>query len=504
MSNIIRGFISIFGSQIASLVLGLLITPVLVRLLGSSQYGNYAFILSILSITMIIVNAGIFDGTRKYIAEDREASNWIEHVLTFYLRTAFVLAFSAALVYFMLSWFGFSNQFFGDNFETYFYLLGILVVGRQANSIARGGLMGLGFEDRSEPLSILRKALFGVFGLLLVYIGYGLVGVLIGQIIATFIVSVIAYTILFRHINFRSIFTRLPEDFPKKELLSFNSLSVVLILLTASLYHVDILFLRILTSNQVTGYYKAALVIVEFLWFVPNALQTVLLHSSSELWANDRTDQITGLASRITRYNLSLVLLISIGLAALVRDFVPLYFGENFGAAVLPLLLLLPGALGFALARPIFAIGQGKGQLRVLILATGTASLINLCLNALLIPTHGATGAAVATSIGYGSMLVLHVIAARQVGFNPINDLRLIRISVVSLLAASVIFGLSSVIDSSITSLIVIPPIGFIVYSILALRLSVIPPEETELIIQRFPEPIRDEVESIIQLASGP
>ncbi len=451
---------------------------------------------------MTLANAGIFDGIRKYMAEDRVESNWIEHVFGFYLRIAFVLAVSAALAYFAFSWLGLSDRFFGDNFDIYFYLLGILVVSRQANSVARGGLMGLGFEDRSEPLSILKKVLFGVIGLSLVYIGYGLVGVLIGEIISTLVVSVLAYVILFQHLDFRSVISRIPDEFPKKELLSFNSLSIVLILLTASLYHVDILFLRVLTGDQATGYYKAALVVAEFLWFVPNALQMVLLHSSSELWANDRTDRITTLASRTTRYNLSLVLLFAIGLAALVQDFVPLYFGSGFDAAVLPLLLLLPGVLGFALARPIFAIGQGKGQLRVLILATGTASLINLCLNALLIPTYGTRGAAVATSIGYGSMLILHVLAARRVGFDPIDDLRLTRIAIVALLAAGVIFGLSSAIDSSIASLIVVPPIGFVVYATLTLRLSVISPKETELITQRLPDPIREYTESMIRFVA--
>lgn len=502
MNDIIRGFISIFGSKVVTLSLGLLITPVLVRLLGSSLYGDYAFLLSVAGITIILVNAGIFDGIRKYIAEDRAEPNWIEHVFGFYVRIAFILAISAALVYFVFSWSGLPSYLFSDNFEIYFYLLGILIVVDQANSVARGGLMGLGFENRSEPLTILKRLLFTVFGLSLVYIGYGLVGILIGQIISTLVVSVLAYAILFQHLSLDSVFMRLPDEFPKKELLSFNSLSVVLILLTASLYHVDILFLRVLTGDQATGYYKAALVVAEFLWFVPNALQMVLLHSSSELWSNNHTEQITELASQATRYNLSLGLLLTIGLAALTRDFVPLYFGPDFDAAVLPLLLLLPGVLGFALARPIFAVGQGKGQLRVLIFATGTASLINLCLNGLLIPTYGIRGAAVATSIGYGSMFVFHVIAARRVGFNPIDDLRLTRIVVVALLAAGVIFGLSSVIDSSIGSLIVVPPIGFVVYAILTLRLSVISPKETELITQRLPNPIKAYTESMIRFVA--
>jgi O-antigen/teichoic acid export membrane protein len=307
---------------------------------------------------------------------------------------------------------------------------------------------------------------------------------------------------LFQHLSFQSVFAQLPESFPKNELLSYNTLSVVLILLTASLYHVDILFLRVLTGDQATGHYKAALVIAEFLWLVPNALQMVLLHSSSELWSNNRTEQITTLSSQITRYNLSLLLLFAIGLAALARDFIPLYFGSGFDAAVMPLLLLLPGVLGFALARPIFAIGQGKGQLRVLILATGTASVINLSLNLLLIPTYGTRGAAVATSIGYGSMLILHVIAARRVGFNPVEDLRLTRISIVALVSSGIIFGLSSVINSPITSIIVVPPIGFVLYVVLILKLSVISPGETKLITEKLPEPIQNLTERIVQFIS--
>lgn len=500
--DIIRGFISILGSKVATLVLGLLITPILVRLLGSSQYGDYAFLLSILGITMIIINAGIFDGTRKYIAEDRNDANWTEHVFGFYFRLAFVLAIVGAVVYTAISWSGLSDYLFGEGFKIYFFLIGVLIIGRQMNSVARGGLMGLGLENRSEPLNVLKKILFAVFGLYLVYIGYGIVGVLVGHIISTLIVSILAYAVLFKHLDYRAIFMQIPTGFPKTKLLSFNSLSIILIFLTASLYHIDIIFLRLLTGDQATGYYKAALVVAEFLWFVPNVLQMVLLHSSSELWSNDRIDRITRLASQTTRYNLSLVLLLMIGLAALAHDFIPIYYGPEFDAAVLPLLLLLPGVLGFALARPIFAIGQGKGQLHILIMATGTASLVNLCLNALLIPSYGMTGAAIATSIGYGSMLVLHILAARRIGFNPINDLRLIRIAAVAIIATGVIFGLSSAINSSIVSLIIVPPVGFLVYSILSLRFSVVSPEETIIITQQLPSPLKDYIERGIRFVS--
>ncbi len=447
---------------------------------------------------MILVNAGIFDGTRKYIAENRDKANWIEHVFGFYLQVATGLAIFAALSYAIISFLGIPGQLFDENYTIYFYLLAGLIVCRQAYSVARGGLMGLGLEDQSEPLLILRKVLFGIIGLSLVYIGYGVAGVLAGHIIASLVVSILAFIILFRQLELKAVFSRVPSTFPKLELLSFNGLSIFLILLTASLYHVDILLLRPLAGSQETGYYQAALVVAEFLWFVPNALQMVLLHSSSKMWAEERTNQITTLVSRLTRYNLSLLLLLVIGLAALADDFVPIYFGSEFDASTLPLILLLPGVLGFALARPIFAVGQGKGDLRILVLATGTAAIMNLCLNLLLIPRYGTTGAAIATSLSYGSMVVFHVLAARQIGFNPIEDLRLVKITMVAAVSAAVIFSVASVIDSSIFSLIVVPPVGFIVYSILTLRLGVISSDEIDEFTDRLPDSIAQYVIPII------
>ena len=57
-TDVIRGFVSILGSKVTTLFLGLLTTPILVCLLGSSQYRDYAFLLSILGITMVLINEG--------------------------------------------------------------------------------------------------------------------------------------------------------------------------------------------------------------------------------------------------------------------------------------------------------------------------------------------------------------------------------------------------------------------------------------------------------------
>ena len=485
--SILRGFLSIFSSQVVLLVIGVTSTPVIVRVLGDADYGNYATVLSLLSVVWILTNAGIFDGVRKYIAEDRDVPNWKSDVFVFYLQVGLALAVTAALVMAAASYVGVVEAVFGPEFGSYFYLLAGLLVARQLWAVARAALMGFGYEEFSEPIRVLRRLLYLGLGVSLAWSGFAVDGMLAGRLVAASLVAVGGYLLVRRKIDSESILAPVPSEFPRRELLSFNTLSVALIFLLSSLYHADVVLLNLLVGSTETGHYKAALVLAEFMWFGPGALQTVLLHSTSELWSNDRHERITDLASRATRYSLLVTLLLAIGLAALADAFVPLYFGESFAPTVTPLLILLPGTIGFAVTRPILAIGQGEGSLRVLISATGVAAGLNLALNLALIPRYGMVGAAVATSVGYGSMLLLHVRSARVIGFDPVSDLRLGRVTLAAVPAALAIFLLADAIGSDLLALAVVPPVGFLAFAALSYSTGAIDREEVAELVAYLP-----------------
>ncbi|KTG11015.1 polysaccharide biosynthesis protein [Haloprofundus marisrubri] len=484
--NVVRGFLSIFSSDVGVLILSISITPILVRVLTSAEYGNYAFVMSVLSITMIVINAGIFDGIRKYIAEQRPDADWDSNVFAYYMQVGLALAFAAVVIILVVLQLGVIERLFTPEFETYFYILAALVVIRQLWAIGRGTLMGLGYEHISEPTKMARWVIFALVGVPLAAIGWGVVGVLIGRVVARGLVALAVFWYVSKYVSLGSVFRKVPSEFPRRELLSYNSFSVILILLTSSLYHVDLILLRTLSGAQQTGYYNAALIVAEFLWFVPTAMQTVLLQSTSEWWSQDKVDTVTDVTSRATRYVVLITAIMCIGIASLANQFVSLYFGAEYLAAVDPLLLLLPGTLGFAVARPIFAVGQGKGELRLLILATGAAAALNLVLNLLLIPRYGTLGAATSTSIGYGSMVVFHVLVARRIGFDPISDLRLGRIVAATLVAAIPVFGLPFVLNGDILELAIVPPVGFVVFVVAAVLFGAIDRSEVNEVRQRL------------------
>ncbi|WP_122088984.1 oligosaccharide flippase family protein [Halalkalicoccus subterraneus] len=520
--TLVTAFISIAGANVAGTFVGALMTPILVRILGPSQYGTYATVMSVFAILMIAVSSGVDSGTRKYLAEDRDRPNWRNDVFGFYFRLATVFALAASALLLVAVQIGLVDVYPGEEYAQFFFLLAIVTIMAQFREYTRRSLLGMKLEHLSEPLFVAQKVFFFVFAISFAYLGYGVSGVLMGHIIGDALVTVIGFIALAGHVSFSAVFERTPEDFPRRELLSFNNLSIVYIFLLTSLYHVDVLMLQAYTTEAQVGYYKAALVLAEFLWLAPKAVQSVMIQSASELWHHDEIERITALASKATRYTLLLTALLAIGIAVLSAEFVPRYYGSEFEPTITPLLLLLPGTVGFAVARPILSVSHARGDMRIMILATGGTATMNLLLNVALIPRFGIEGAAIATSLGYLCLPLFHLWGARAIGYNPLGDIRPIRISItvattgVALVALALgidaligsplatigipFVGITLPIDAALLAFVLIPPGGLIVYALLALQTRAVDPNEIADILSGMPDPLSRHANTIRRL----
>jgi len=141
--------------------------------------------------------------------------------------------------------------------------------------------MALGYEHVSEPLLVVEQFVYSAIALALAYVGYGITGVLLGYIIAMAISVGIGSTFLVKIIDVYGVL-RKNVDVPRRQMMLFNVLSIVLSLLMISLYNFDVLLLRPIAGDNQTGYYKSALVVAQFVWIVPIAIQTLLLHSTAQ------------------------------------------------------------------------------------------------------------------------------------------------------------------------------------------------------------------------------
>lgn len=463
------GFFYIFSGRLLGGILTILITPVLVRILGSGGYGDYAFAMAVYSVLRTVAGGGVYEGARKFIAETDDSREQTR-IFRFYLGVALLFGtiVSVALV-------GFTTIAVGPiileyELRQYLYIVAVLIFFHAFYHLVRSSLMGFRLERYSEPMYVLNRVFFALIGLPLAYIGYNVTGALAGHAISTMLIVLFGtvYVAKYTAISISDV-TGIPfrlQQLIGSKLFRYGLLNIVFVLLTKSLYATDIVLLQPFAGSEQVGYYRAALVVAEFLWFVPLALQIVLLHSTSHLWANERVSDINRLSQRITRYTLLLTGFMAILLVFVGESFLELYFGEEFALSYLPMVLLLPGVIGFAVARPIYGIGQGHGNMRVLVIATGGAASINLILNILLIPPFGMIGAAVATSIGYGTMLGFHILSARFVGFNPIKQIRAFRILGACLFPIPFLFGISILLVSPLLRVLFISLTGLVLFLI--------------------------------------
>ncbi|MFP8891062.1 polysaccharide biosynthesis C-terminal domain-containing protein [Natrialbaceae archaeon A-CW2] len=482
-SSLKSAILTVLFSKISILGVSILFTPILVRLLGPAQYGQYAIILSVFAIAAIFMMAGTTEAVRKYVSE-KEDEEWQVAIIKKIFPTSILLSFVFAFGFVLVAWSGLGAQLFGESFTLLFYLLGGYAIGRQLRVHILFTLMGLQLESRSEPLRFVQKVVFVTLALTLVYFGFGVAGVLIADILTSVMTILIGSFFILRHLPLRSFFSVSAIDVPTTQIRSYVVSTVFFYLFLMSLYQVDVLLLQIWETDQTVGYYKGALVIAEILWVAPIAVQFALLQRVSQLWETGDIQTIESRSQTVTHFVFLLTSLMALGVAVLAFDIVPFYLGDSFTPAVVPLLILLPGVLGFAMARPSLAINQARRSLRPLVIATGGSSLINLLLNILLIPLYGMVGAALATSIGYGSLVIFQSAVAREMGYRPLGGIRWVPTLSSVFLTAAILVPLTIVIQSSIIAMIVVPPVGGLVFTVGVFITGAVSFEELQSLIE--------------------
>jgi O-antigen/teichoic acid export membrane protein len=122
--------------------------------------------------------------------------------------------------------------------------------------------------------------------------------------------------------------------------------------------------------------------------------------------------------------------------------------------------------------------------------------LLNVALNATLIPRFGMNGAAVATSIAYGSMFGLLVWAARRIGYDPLVDIRPVRIGATAVSAGLLIVAVDDLITSDVLALVVVPVVGAGLYGAAAILTGAIDVDEVVGILDQLPIPYEFAVDS--------
>ncbi len=154
------------------------------------------------------------------------------------------------------------------------------------------------------------------------------------------------------------------------------------------------------------GVYSVAVYVGEMLWLLPGALTPLLVHSSG---AGSHDADRDPTAARAVRLGLGLTLAVAVPLFLVARPLLTLLAGGAYAEAGPALRALLPGIVAFAPGAVLAGDFIGRGRPHWNTQASVLTVAVNMAAGLVLIPRHGAVGAAWASSLAYacGSAVML-------------------------------------------------------------------------------------------------
>lgn len=184
------------------------------------------------------------------------------------------------------------------------------------------------------------------------------------------------------------------------------------ILLSNFYSKIDVTMLGFLKGDAETGYYSNAFKIINIIMCLCAAITSTFLPRLSYYYEHDR-EKFVQLVNQGTKYILFLTIPAAVGLAMIAHLIIPGLFGEAFRPAATTVVMLTPLILikGIgSLACYQVAISSGSEKKQMIAYIVG--AVLNVSLNAILIPRFAENGAAIASVV---AELFINVIVFVQV-----------------------------------------------------------------------------------------
>jgi stage V sporulation protein B len=405
--NLARSAIWVMLSEIIFNLSGYIIHSVVGRILGPSDYGRFALVITLTTMVIILIGRGIPTAMTKYLSE------------VFEKNPAMVLPIKrkAALLQFFLMGgitilFFFSAPFIawalGDSTLTPLFQLSSLIIPAFAlTSFYVQYFIGLHEFNIQSILKTFRSLTRIVFVITLAYF-FSVGGSVSGYILSPLFVSFLA--IFIDQIWITKKYPSEPQHiFAAKKLLSYAWQIVIFFLAYELLISIDLYLVKgILKNDHLTGIYNSALTIGRIPYYLFSALTIMILPIISKSTAEENQEKTGQIISQSLRLMLILLAPIIVLMSYFSEPLIKFFYSAKYLEAAYPMSILVYG-VGFLTIFYVLSFimnGAGKTKIPMFISLLGVA--LNTLLNYILIKKYALVGSAWAISItSFIAMLIM-------------------------------------------------------------------------------------------------
>jgi O-antigen/teichoic acid export membrane protein len=398
-----RNVLGTFATEIFTVAINLLLGVLTARLLGPERRGVLTLVMT-LSLTLVyfadlgISKANIYLIGRRKRSETAVAAN------------SLFIALNVSVVVSLFLWLARD------------LLLDTLLRGLPSHYLSAILLLTPTLLLYTYWMAILRaRQSFGVFNFLRLLMPVTLLGFMalallvfqggigwatVAYVIATFLAASVGLLIVGRLVRFRPVFY-----WPlARESLIYGAKSYMQNLVGHLAYRLDVYVVALFLSPRDVAFYSIATSIAELSWYIPNSVGIVLFPKLS----NEPEEKIHSLTAEVCRHTLFITLLATGGVVLAGVLGIPLLYGAEYTPAIAPLVALGPGVVAMGLYKVLTRNFSSRDRQQVAVLIAVLGLILNVTLDALLIPRLATAGAALASSCAYSVMGVALLFAFRR------------------------------------------------------------------------------------------
>ena len=179
--------------------------------------------------------------------------------------------------------------------------------------------------------------------------------------------------------------------------------------------HLDTVMIGFMATDEDVGYYNAAVRIKTILVSIVTSLGTVLLPRASYYIEYKEYEEFKRISSKALNFVIILALPLMLYFTLFAKEGILLLSGNAYEKAVLPMQIIMPTLLFIGLSNITgIQILVPMGKENVVLYSEIAGAIVNLVINALLIPRYTSAGAALGTLIAELIVLLWQCIALRH------------------------------------------------------------------------------------------
>ncbi len=416
-------------SMVLGYVISLIYTPIMLRLLGQSEYGLYNLVSSVVAY-LGLLNFGMGSAYIRFylrykVNEEKENIAKLNGMFLMIFSAVAVIAvlggsflvFNAELV--------FGTQLTADELDTAQILMGIMVIN---TAISFPNIVFKSFITANERfifqklLDVLRIVANPFLVIPLLLMGFGSVGLAIGSTIILITMEVANIIFCFRNLNMHFSFKN--YDFVVlKEVIIFSSYLFLSMVVNQINLNVDKFILGRIHGTVVVAVYGLATQLEQYYMSLSTAISGVFIPRVNKIVSTSNDNNIlTKLFVRIGRIQFILLSMIASGLIFFGSPFIQMWAGEDYAGAY-PVVLLLILSSTIALIQNIgIEIQQAKNMHQFRSVTYFIIAIVNVLITIPLATRYEATGAAFGTALSFilGNGLLMNWYYHKKVGLDII------------------------------------------------------------------------------------